>query len=297
MFPFNLILKMLSAVVLAVLLSATPNAHAGEKSGSTYEIGLSMYSLRDLFRSGELHAHDYPDYAKETFGITKIDVWDGGYPKGWQDDPDFLPELKRRADAAGSEIFLVMAGIVNATPEDEKTLKKNGLKYKSYVDQAEALSAKFVRVFVKIDKALPDEESIRRASVALVALADYAQPKGVTIAIEPTPKSTPLGSYLVQLVETVNRPNCKLMPDFGKMKGTDFYQGTADMMPQTVVVSAKGHDFNDDGSQKDFDYPRLMKIIRDAGYTDIVAIEYEGKNLGPVEGVKAMQKILEAGQQ
>ncbi|MEM0964911.1 MAG: sugar phosphate isomerase/epimerase family protein [Verrucomicrobiota bacterium] len=262
-----------------------------------YEIGLSMYSLRQLFQSGELHAFDYPDFAKEKFGITKIDVWDGGFPDGWKNDPNFIPELRSRAEAAGSEIFLVMAGIVNATPSADKALERNGLKYKSYVDMAEALGSEYVRVFVKVDNSAPDEESIRRAAVALGALADYALPKGVTIAIEPTPRSTPLGSYLATLVETVDRPNCRLMPDFGKMKGTDFYQGTEDMMPYTVVVSAKGHDFKPDGTQKDFDYPRLMEIVRKAGFTGIVAIEYEGKNLGPVEGVQAMKALLEAGNQ
>jgi hypothetical protein len=36
-----------------------------------------------------------------------------------------------------------------------------------------------------------------------------------------------------------------------------------------------------------------MKSIVDAGFTGIVSIEYEGKELGPVEGVKATQALLE----
>ena len=98
-----------------------------------------MYSLRQLFFSQELHVHDYPQFAKDTFGITKIDVWDGGYPKGWKDDPEFLPTLKKRADAAGSEIFLVMTGTVNAVPAGTAQLKSNGLAFKDAVDQAEIL--------------------------------------------------------------------------------------------------------------------------------------------------------------
>ncbi len=82
------------------------------------------------------------------------------------------------------------------------------------------------------------------------------------------------------------------MPDFGKLLGADPYGGTAAMMPYTAVVSAKTHDIDEDGQTRDFDYPRLMKIVTDAGFTGIIAIEYEGKNLGPVEGVKATQKLL-----
>ncbi|MGB0372372.1 MAG: sugar phosphate isomerase/epimerase family protein [Opitutales bacterium] len=259
---------------------------------NTFEIGLSMYSLRQLFESGELHALDYPKFAKETFGISKIDVWDGGYPDGWQKDKDFLPTLKQRAEAIGSEIFLVMTGMVDASPAIEGQLKKNGIKFTHAVDQAVILGAQYVRVFLKIDKEVSDTESIRRSGVALGALSDYARERGITIVIEPNPKFTPLGSYLAEVVATLGHSHCKLMPDFGKMVGTDFYQGTQDMMPHTAVVSAKGHDFNPDGTQKDFDYPRLIEIINSAGFSGIVAIEYEGRNLGPVEGVQAMYNIL-----
>ncbi|MEM6910196.1 MAG: TIM barrel protein [Verrucomicrobiota bacterium] len=286
-------MKQLSLVSALALLLAGPAL--SEVSGP-YQIGLSMYSLRQLFKSGELHAHDYPDFAKDTFGITKIDVWEGGFPEGWKKDPEFLPGLKNRADAAGSEIFLVMAGIVNATPAGDEALRKNGLKFKRFVDQAVTLGAPFVRVFVKADNEVDEAEAIRRAVVALTGLTEYAQSKDVTIVIEPTSGSRKgSGAFLAALAKTMDHSHCKLMPDFGKMIKSDIYQGTQDMMPYTVSVSAKGHDFKDDGSQKDFDYPRLMKLIRDAGFTGIVSIEYEGKNLGPVEGVKAMKKLLEAG--
>ena len=288
---FKSIAKKLRAALTIAGLSISSSS-AQEEKNPKYEIGLSMYSLHPLFRSGELKALDYPDFAKKNFGITKIDVWDGGYPKGWKDDPKFLPELKRRADAAGCDIFLVMTGTVMATSNDEAELKQAGLKYKSYVDQAVALDAKLLRVFLRINKKDSEQDSIRKASIALGALSDYAATKDVTVVIEPSP-NTPLGSYLAKLVKTMNHKHCKLMPDFGKMRGTDFYQGTKDMMPHSVSDSAKGHDFNEDGTQKDFDYPRLMKIVREAGFKGIVSIEYEGKNFDPVKGVKAMKKILE----
>lgn len=281
-------------LVLLVGITAMTPMNMTAQEPSRYEIGLSMYSLRQLFASGELHAHDYPDFAKRSFGITKIDVWDGGYPKGWQQDPDFLPELKRRADAAGAEIFLVMTGTVNATAATDAELKQNGMKYKDAVDQTVVLGASYVRVFLKVNPSHAEDESIRRASVALGALADYSGAKGITVVIEPSPGPTASGAYLAKLASLMNHPHCKLMPDFGKMKGTDIYQGTQAMMPHTAVVSAKAHDIDADGSPKEFDYPRLMQIVRESGFEGIVAIEYEGSNLGPVEGVKTVQQTLES---
>ena len=106
-----------------------------------------MYSLRQLFRDGTLHAFDYPEYARSTFGITKIDVWDGGYPKDRKSDPEFFEELRRRADSAGCEIFLVMAGAIDAKGKTAEIRKSQADKFRPYVDQAVVLGAKYVRVF------------------------------------------------------------------------------------------------------------------------------------------------------
>ena len=59
------------------------------------------------------------------------------------------------------------------------------------------------------------------------------------------------------------------------------------------VVSAKSYEFATDGMSREFDYQRLMKSVVDSGFAGIVAIEYEGKELGPVDGVKATQKLLQ----
>lgn len=64
-------------------------------------------------------------------------------------------------------------------------------------------------------------------------------------------------------------------------------------MPFSDSVSAKGYDFDEDGNEIHLDYTKLMNSINKTGYTGIVPIEYEGKKLGPVEGVKATQKLLE----
>ncbi|MEM9399093.1 MAG: TIM barrel protein [Verrucomicrobiota bacterium] len=281
----------LNGAFTCLLLALANPSYADSKSGN-YEVGLSMYSLKALFKSGELTAFDYPAFAKEKFGITKIDVWDGAFPKGYKDDADFLPELKRRADAAGSEIFLVMTGTIKPSPDNDNETAKSGLKFKFAVDQAEILGAKYVRVFMRGDAKADEAENLRRFALALAPLADYAKSKDITIAIEPN-RSAPLGSFYAKLVENMQHTHITLMPDFGKMRTTDFYQGTKDMLPYSTVISAKTHDINEDGSAEGFDYPRLMKIIKESDFKGIIAIEYEGKKPAPVEGVLATKKLIE----
>jgi hypothetical protein len=82
------------------------------------------------------------------------------------------------------------------------------------------------------------------------------------------------------------------MPDFGKLRG-DIYEGTRAMAPYAAVISAKTHEFDPAGNQVEFDYFRLIKIIAEARFDGIVAIEWEGKNLDPVQGVHASKRLIE----
>ena len=83
--------------------------HADEANKvESYTIGLSMYSLRNLFKDGSLKPLDYPAFAKKTFGITEIDIWDGGFPEDKRNNLEFYRELKKRSDAANTNIFLVI---------------------------------------------------------------------------------------------------------------------------------------------------------------------------------------------
>lgn len=288
--------RVLSTLVLGSFLTglvAPVMAEEEKKETEGYSIGLSMYSLRQLFRDGSLEALDYPAFVKKTFGITEIDVWAGLFPEGKKDDPEFYKELKKRSDAAGTNIFLVMVGAVKADGKTAEERKAGGDEFMPSVDHAVLLGAKFVRVFLKAPNVERDQ-AIAQSIEALTPLADYAKTKGVVVVIEPgASKWARKGPFLADLAKKMNHPACRLMPDFGKMRYDDPYGGTVAMMPYSDSVSAKSYDFDEEGNEKHLDYTKLMKSVNEAGYGGIVAIEYEGEKLGPVEGVKATQKLLE----
>jgi L-ribulose-5-phosphate 3-epimerase len=64
------------------------------------------------------------------------------------------------------------------------------------------------------------------------------------------------------------------------------YLGTQEMMPYAKGVSAKSHDFDENGEESSLDYTRLMKIVKDAGFRGIVGIEYEGDRLIEEDGIR-----------
>ena len=257
------------------------------RSDRRFRIGLSQYSLHRMIKAGKLAALDYPEFAQAQFGIREIDVWEGTFPKDEGARDQHARDCRKRADDAGSRVFLLMAGVVDAS---QSTSDTSG--FLPWLDRARVLGCDFVRVFLRASDDAP-EKALDMAASAMAPLSDQAKQRGLSIVIEPgASKLTQQGKWLAQLMQSMKHSNCKLMPDFGKFGSYDIYDGTAAMMPHTKVISAKSHDFRADGQEVRFDYPRLMKIATEADFRGIVAIEYEGSHLDEVAGVKATQRLL-----
>jgi sugar phosphate isomerase/epimerase len=58
-------------------------------------------------------------------------------------------------------------------------------------------------------------------------------------------------------------------------------------------VSAKTYDFDAQGNCIETDYYKMLKIIKDAGFTGYMGIEYEGDKTSLEEGLKKTKALLE----
>lgn len=64
------------------------------------------------------------------------------------------------------------------------------------------------------------------------------------------------------------------------------------MMTFAKAVSAKSHDFDEQGEETTKDYRRLMKTVLAAGFHSWVGIEYGGDRLSEREGIAATLRLL-----
>ena len=254
-----------------------------------FTLGLSQYSLRALLRDGSLDALDFPKFTVDQFGIKAIDLWEGGLPKDKLDDSKYLARMRKKAEQAGTDLFLLMSGALDASKEKREA---SSARISKSFDRASQLGAPLVRIFLKAP-GTDSGEGLKASVEALKPLADDAAKKNLIIAIEPgASELSQKGAFLAKVATKLNHPALKLMPDFGKLKG-NVYEGTEAMLPHTITVSCKMHSFDKDGNQPDFDYPRLMKMIKQSKYKGILAIEWEGNALKSVPGVLASKKLIE----
>jgi len=124
-------------------------------------------------------------------------------------------------------------------------------------------------------------------------LTELAAPMNLNVVVENHGGLSSDGKWLSGVMKMVDHPRCGTLPDFGNFYEYDRYQGVADLMPFAKAVSAKSHDFDEQGNEAQKDYRRLMKTVLDAGYRSWVGIEYEGSKLPEREGIAKTKALLE----
>ena len=103
-----------------------------------FTLGLSQYSLRALLRDGSLDALDFPQFTVDQFGINAIDLWEGGLPKDKLDDAKYLAKMRSKADQAGTDLFLLMYGALDASKEKREA---SSVRISKSFDRASQLGA------------------------------------------------------------------------------------------------------------------------------------------------------------
>lgn len=259
-----------------------------------FKISLAQWSFnKRLFgRRGavKLDNLDFAQTARD-LGIEAIEYVNQFFPDKAQDD-SYLGEMKKRAADHGVKSVLIMCdGEGNLGDPDEGRRTQAVENHHKWVYAAKFLGCHSIRVNAASRGAR--EEQGKLVVDGLSRLCDYAAKYDMNVIVENHGGLSSDGAWLLEVMKKVDKPNCGTLPDFGNFYEYDRYQGVEDMMPFAKGVSAKSHDFVENGDEKDIDFYRMMRLVRDAGYNGYVGIEYEGSRLGEEEGVKATKRLLD----
>lgn len=324
----GLMLMALASIILVSCKSGTAQskdidvklADATEES-SDFEISLAQWSLHKTFFGGPitdwmefgrllmedpdalLKGPDPMDFPKmaASYGIKTIELVNTFYFSK-ANDMAYWEEFKSKCDEAGVKVGLIMCDALGNLGDADPELRAQTVKnHHAWVDVAKYLGAKTIRVNAAGDGA--PEEVAANAADGLSKLGEYGASQGISIVVENHGGYSSDGKWLSGLMEKVNMDNVGTLPDFGNfciergpdgcLNQYDTYLGMKEIMPYAKGVSAKANEFHTDGYEVDKDFHRLMKIVKEAGFTGYVGIEYEGSTLTEDEGIKTTKALLE----
>jgi len=292
-----------AAVAAAPSVLARPGGETMRERGPepAFKISLAEWSLHPLLFDNEI---SNPDFAAEArkLGFGAIEYVNAFF-KDKARDKAYLKDLNARVAAEGVSQQLIMIdgeGRLGAPDANERGESIDN--HVRWLEAAATLGCHSIRVNAASDGSYEEQQKL--AADGLRRLTELGEAFGLNVIVENHGGLSSNGQWLAGVMKLVDHPRCGTLPDFGNFcfdwakaddpeAWYDRYQGVSEMMPFAKAVSAKSHDFDDEGNETHTDFPRMLRIVVGAGYHGHVGVEYEGKARPPREGTVLTRKLLE----
>ena len=280
-----------SATAAAVATTTIPAlADEKKKKKRLFKISLAQWSLHRAIRGGKIKNEDFARVTKEEFNISCIEYVNQFF-KDKAENMDYLKDLKKRADDHGVKTNLIMCDGEGrlGDPDNAKRTQAVENHYK-WVLAAKFLGGHSIRV--NAASAGEYNEQLELAADGLSRISEFAAKHQMNVIVENHGGLSSNGGWLAAVMKKVNMKNCGTLPDFGNFHDYDRYKGVEETMPFAKAVSAKSHNFDENGNETKTDYTKMMKIVLSHGYNGFVGIEYEGREKPEMEGIKLTKQLL-----
>ena len=284
----------------------TDSATSADGGNLFFKISLAQWSLHKALKSGQIKNIDFPSIAKNEYGIDAVEYVNQFF-QDHATDQAYLADLKNRCSDLGVTNVLIMCDdegeLANA---DAAVRKKSAENHYKWVDAAKFLGCHSIRV--NCFGSGTAEEVAKQGADGLHILSEYAAQANINVIVENHGGYSSDGKWLTGVIKSVNMSNCGILPDFGNFctrreKGDmwespclewyDKYKGVEEMMPFAKGVSAKSYTFDESGNCREVDFERMLGIVKAAGYTGHIGIEFEGEEMSEPDGIRATKKLLE----
>lgn len=278
-----------------------------------FKISLAQWSFNRSIRSGKMNPFDFSEKA-HALGFEGIEFVNQLYfpyldtfPTRLAGIDEMMKETNIRSKAVGVQNLLMMVDREGDLCVADENSRIEALEnHKMWIDAAHGLGCQTLRLnlFGSDDTEVWKDSALK----SLSALCDYAQPLGLNVVAENHGGLSSNAALLAETIKEVKRPNCGILPDFDNFclawdsgvtfegnctKRYDRYQGMKEMMPYAKSVGAKAFTFDENGNEPTIDFNKMFSIIKEAGFSGWVGLEYEGEDLSEEEGILKTKALIE----
>src|SRR6185295_4933545 len=238
------------------------------------------YSYRDLIRAGKLDMLTVPAFYKEQ-GIPGISYNDMFFKTV---DDAFIDEVKAAVKKAGRIVTCyVIEGNLAVAAESKRRPQTEADKTK--MRAAARLGAPVVRINVgstgpeNADDTVGVERIIKIFNEELVPLAKELK---IRISMENHGGVSKSAANIVKIIQATDPKWVGALVDFGNFPPEKRYDEVALVAPYAFVTHVKVNVFDENGEAKEYDFPRVLAMLKKNHYKGTISVEYEGKG-DPVE--------------
>src|SRR4051812_4222419 len=248
-------------------------------------LSLAAYSFRDYFKDAPQKQAEGAKERKLDFPAF-IDFCAANHCTGAELTSYYFPkdvsvetllDIRRHAFLRGIAVSGTSVGNNFALPNGEKRdAEIAGVK--TWIERAAVLGAPHIRIFAGTTKDLAAADARKLCLSAIEECCDFAGKFGIFLGLENHGGIVAQPEELLEIVKAVKSRWFGVNLDTGNFHTADPYASLALCAPYAVNVQIKA-DMTPAGAKaaQPADFPRLVKILRDANYQGWAALEYESK--------------------
>ncbi|MEQ1828208.1 MAG: sugar phosphate isomerase/epimerase family protein [Pirellula sp.] len=252
-------------------------------------LSLCAYSLRDLLKpNGGMNLFQFVDYCQAQ-GIPGAELTSYYFPK--EVTNDYLVELKQHCHKQGITISggAIANDFCNSNPDKVRADIEH---CKKWIDHYAVLGAPVIRIFAGSQpKGDSWDVTVARCVEACETVGKYASQKGIYLGLENHGGVTEKATGLLEIIRKINSKSIGINFDSGNFRATDDpYSELEQIAPYAVNAQIKV-EMMVNKKKEEADLARIAKILKNAGYSGWVSLEYEAAENPMVAIPKWVQKI------
>jgi len=220
-------------------------------------------------------------HVKSRFNIDKIEPWSSHFRSL---EPKYLDDLRIALDTAKSAVVnIAFDGRHSFYAADPAERERAVADNKQWIDAAATLGSPSIRTHIASpDNQPPDNQplDLARCADTLLRIVEHAAKRNVVVHLENDDGITEDPVFLVKLIETVNGPWLRGLPDFGNSlmhkAPEDAYAGLEAMFNHAYgICHVKQSEATEKGANVQVDLAYAFAILKKTGFRGYLSMEYD----------------------
>src|SRR5256885_1262542 len=228
-------------------------------------------------REQQMELKDFAAHVAEKFNVHNIEPWSPIFPST---DPKYLAVFRAAVEKAHSAVvdIAVDGGFSQYSP-DASLREKAVHATNHWIDVAGALGSPSIRTH--IDAAKDSKPDVARAADTLARAAEYGAKKNVVVHLENDNPVSEDPFFIVQVIEKVNSPWLRALPDFGNSLAAHDDEAFQDRAMEAMfshaygICHVKDGEPDEQGKPTHVDMAKTFGILKKHGFKGYCSIEYD----------------------
>ncbi len=224
----------------------------------------------------QIELKDFAAHVAEKFDVYNIEPWSPIFPSI---NPHYLEQFRTAVEKARSAIVdIAVDGGHSQYAMDAVERKKAVTASNQWINVGVALGSPSIRTH--IDGAKDSKPNVARAADTLSRVAEYAAKKNVVVHLENDNPVSEDPFFIVQVIEKVNSPWLRALPDFGNSlaaHGEEFSDRAMEAMFAHAygICHVKDGEIDEQGKASRVDLAKTFAILKKHDYKGYCSIEYD----------------------